>query len=136
MYLADEGNANYYQLPSVTVDPADAASTYISLDPAGKCHSVYVSFTNLADVGPITVTGVSLNQQVPLDIDPVRFAYILAVLLLLYAVRPQSMLFSRVFDGRLTLPRVDGCGPGGRAGGHHIRAGHVEHALPVADANR
>lgn len=102
MYLADEGNANYYQLPSVTVDPADAASTYISLDPAGKCHSVYVSFTNLADVGPITVTGVSLNQQVPLDIDPVRFAYILAVLLLLYAVRPQSMLFSRVFDGRIT----------------------------------
>ena len=102
MYLADEGNANYYQLPSVSVDPTDAASTYISLDPAGKCHSIYVSFTNLADIGPITITGISLNQQVPLDIDPVRFAYILAVLLMLYAVRPQSFLFSRVFDGRLT----------------------------------
>lgn len=102
MYLQDEGNANYYQLPAVSVDPKDAASTYISLDPAGDCHSIYVSFTNLADVGSITVSGISLNQQVPLDIDPVRFAYILAVLLVLYAVRPQSTLFSRVFDGRLT----------------------------------
>lgn len=136
MYLADEGNANYYQLPSVTVDPADAASTYISLDPAGKCHSVYVSFTNLADVGPITVTGVSLNQQVPLDIDPVRFAYILAVLLLLYAVLPAVDAVQPRVRWAHHAPRVDGCGPGGRAGGHHIRAGHVEHALPVADANR
>lgn len=32
MYLQDEGNANYYQLPAVSVDPKDAASTYISLD--------------------------------------------------------------------------------------------------------
>ena len=102
MYLADEGNASYYQLPAVSVDPKDAASTYISLDPAGKCHAIRVTFTNLADVGSITVTGISLNQQVPLDIDPVRFAYILAVLLVLYAVRPQSTLFSRVFDGRIT----------------------------------
>ena len=102
MYLQDEGNANYYQLPAVSVDPKDAASTYISLDPAGDCHSIYVSITNLADVGPVTVTGIGLNQQVPLDIDPLRFAYILAVLLALYAVRPQSVLFSRVFDGRIT----------------------------------
>ena len=90
MYLQDEGNANYYQLPAVSVDPKDAASTYISLDPAGDCHSIYVSITNLADVGSVTVTGIGLNQQVPFDIDPLRFAYILAVLLALYAVRPQS----------------------------------------------
>ncbi len=102
MYLQDEGNANYYQLPAVSVDPKDAASTYISLDPAGDCHSIYVSITNLADVGSVTVTGIGLNQQVPLDIDPLRFAYILAVLLALNAVRPQSVLFSRVFDGRIT----------------------------------
>ena len=102
MYLQDEGNANYYQLPAVSVDPKDAASTYISLDPAGDCHSIYVSITNLADVGPVTVTGIGLNQRVPLDIDPLRFAFILAVLLALYAVRPQSALFSRVFDGRIT----------------------------------
>ena len=53
-------------------------------------------------MGSVTVTGIGLNQQVPLDIDPLRFAYILAVLLALYAVRPQSVLFSRVFDGRIT----------------------------------
>lgn len=31
--LADEGNANYYANPAVSVDPADPATTYISLTP-------------------------------------------------------------------------------------------------------
>ena len=102
MYLIDEGNSEYYQLPSVSIDPNDTASTYISLDPAGKCHSIYVKFTNLSSVGSITVTGISLNDQVPLDIDPVRFAFVLAVLLILFSLRPGSFLFSTVFDGRIT----------------------------------
>ena len=100
--LADEGNANYYANPAVSVDPNDAASTYISLDPAGKCHSIKVAFTNLADVGACTVTGISLNQKVPFDFDPVRLASVLAILLVLFALRPQSMLYSRVANFRLT----------------------------------
>ena len=102
MYLIDEGNSEYYQLPTVSVDPQDLPSTYISLDPAGKCHSIYVKFTNLSTIGSITVSGIGLNEQVPLDIDPARFAFVLAVLLVLYCLRPASFLFSTVYDGRIT----------------------------------
>ncbi len=102
MYLADEGNSSYYQLPAVSVDPQDLPSTYIGLDPAGKCHSIYVKFTNLSTIGSITVTGIGLNEQVPLDIDPARFAFVLAILLVLFCLRPASFLFSTVYDGRIT----------------------------------
>ena len=102
MYLTDEGNSEYYQLPTVSVDPSDAQSSYISLDPAGKCHSIYVKFTNLSEMGSITITGITLNAQVPLDIDPMRFAFVLVILLILYALRPGSFMFSTRFDGRLT----------------------------------
>mgnify|MGYP004568020963 CR=1 FL=1 len=100
--LADEGNANYYSNPAVSVDPKNPASTYISLDPAGKCHSVKVTFTNLADVGSCTVTGISLNEKVPFNLDVARMASVLAILLVLFALRPQSGLYSRVLDKRLT----------------------------------
>ena len=100
--LADEGNANYYNNPAVSVDPKDPASTYISLDPAGKCHAIKVTFTNLADVGACTVSNISLNEKVPFDFDPLRLASVLAILLVLFALRPQSGLYSRLFDGRLT----------------------------------
>lgn len=102
MYLADEGNSEYYQLPTVTVDPSDLSSTYISLDPAGKCHSIYVKLTNLSDVGAVTISGITLNGQVPLNIEPVRFFGILIILLILFALRPGSYLFSTPFDGRFT----------------------------------
>ena len=102
MQLKDEGNQNYYQLPSVSVDPTNNSSTYINLEPAGKCYSIKVQLTNLADTGPVQVSGISLNQAVPLDINPVRIAYILLVLLALFALRPQSILYSKRFDGRIS----------------------------------
>ena len=98
MSLVDEGNANYYQLPSVTIDPEDESTTYISLEPAGKCHSILVNATNLAAIGPITVSDIELNAQVPFDFDPVRLLIIWAIILFLYELRPQSQLFSRELD--------------------------------------
>ena len=104
--LADEGNANYYNNPAVSVDPKNPASTYISLDPAGKCHSIKVTFTNLADVGPCTVSGISLNEKVPFSLDVVRMASVLAILLVLFALRPQSGLYSHVLDKRPARHRI------------------------------
>ena len=104
--LADEGNANYYANPAVSVDPADPATTYISLDPAGKCHSIKVNMTNLADIGAVQVSGISLNQKVPFDFDPLRAGSVLAILLVLFALRPASGLYSRVRDSRLTSHRI------------------------------
>ena len=104
--LTDEGNANYYANPAVSVDPADPATTYISLDPAGKCHSIKVNMTNLADIGAVQVSGISLNQKVPFDFDPLRAGSVLAILLVLFALRPASGLYSRVRDSRLTSHRI------------------------------
>lgn len=104
--LADEGNANYYANPAVSVDPADPATTYISLDPAGKCHSIKVNMTNLADIGAVQVSGISLNQKVPFDFDPLRAGSVFAILLVLFALRPASGLYSRVRDSRLTSHRI------------------------------
>ena len=104
--LADEGNANYYANPAVSVDPADPATTYISLDPAGKCHSIKVNMTNLADIGAVQVSGISLNQKVPFDFDPLRAGSVLAILLVLFALRPASGLYSRVRDSRLASHRI------------------------------
>lgn len=98
MYLQDQGNANYYALPAVSVDPNDASRTYISLEPAGNCHSIKVTATNLSDIGPITVTGIALNDRVPFDFDLFRFLSTLVVLLALYALRPHASLYSRVMD--------------------------------------
>ena len=104
--LADEGNANYYANPAVSVDPADPATTYISLDPAGKCHSIKVNMTNLKDIGAVQVSGISLNQKVPFDFDPLRAGSVLAILLVLFALRPASGLYSRVRDSRLASHRI------------------------------
>ena len=104
--LADEGNANYYANPAVSVDPADPATTYISLDPAGKCHSIKVNMTNLADIGAVQVSGISLNQKVPFDFDPLRAGSVFAILLVLFALRPASGLYSRVRDSRLASHRL------------------------------
>lgn len=95
IHLQDQGNANYYALPAVSVDPSHIADTYVGLDPAGKCHSIKITATNLADVGSITVTGVGLNDRVPFDFDLFRFLSTLAVLLALYAVRPHASWYSR-----------------------------------------
>lgn len=100
MYLQDEGNANYYALPAVTVDSEDSASTYIGLDPAGNCHSIRVTFTNLDSVGAVTVTGISLNAQVPFSFDVHRFAWLLAILAVLAALQPKSRLYALVLDLR------------------------------------
>lgn len=105
MSLTDEGNANYYSLPAVSVDPSDPASCYIALEPAGKAHSIKVAFTNLADVGQVGVTGIGLNERVPFDLEPLRFLTVLAILLVLYALRPQSSLFSHVLQ-RASTRRV------------------------------
>lgn len=104
--LTDEGNANYYANPAVSVDPADPATTYISLDPAGKCHSIKVNMTNLKDIGAVQVSGISLNQKVPFDFDPLRAGSVLAILLVLFALRPASGLYSRVRDSRLASHRI------------------------------
>ncbi len=100
MYLQDEGNANYYSLPTVTVDPSDPSSSYISLDPAGNCHSIKVTATNLSSIGSITVSGISLNTQVPFHFDPIRLFAILALLAALFALRPQAKIYAVVLDIR------------------------------------
>lgn len=107
MSLTDEGNANYYNLPSVSIDPTDESSTYINIDPSGKCHSIRVQFTNLNQIGTIYVTGIEINAHEPLNIDFRRLASTFAILLLLYELRPQSSLFARIFstsrEGRKNL---------------------------------
>ena len=100
MYLQDEGNANYYALPAVTVDPDRPASTYIGLEPAGNCHSIRVTFTNLATIGAITVDDISLNAHVPFSLDPVRVACLLIVLAALAALQPKSHAYALVADLR------------------------------------
>ena len=105
--LADEGNANYYANPAVSVDPADPATTYISLDPAGKCQSHQGEHDKLEeDIGAVQVSGISLNQKVPFDFDPLRAGSVLAILLVLFALRPHQGLYSRVRDSRLTSHRI------------------------------
>lgn len=66
------GQRELLREPGRIVDPVDPATTYISLDPAGKCHSIKVNMTNLADIGAVQVSGISLNQKVPFDFDPLR----------------------------------------------------------------
>lgn len=100
MYLQDEGNANYYALPAVSIDPNNASSTYIGLDPAGNCHSIRVTFTNLDAIGAITVGDISLNAQVPFSFDQRRFAGVLAILAVLAALQPKSRLYALVLDLR------------------------------------
>lgn len=100
MYLQDEGNANYYALPAVTVDPDRAASSYISLEPAGNCHAIRVTFTNLDSIGPLVIDDISLNAHVPFDFDARRLAGILVILALLAALRPQSVLYATMVDLR------------------------------------
>lgn len=100
MYLQDEGNANYYALPAVTVDPDRPTSTYIGLEPAGNCHSIRVTFTNLATIGAITVDDISLNAHVPFSLDPVRVACLLVVLSSLAALQPKSRAYALIVDMR------------------------------------
>lgn len=106
MALADEGNANYYNLPAVSVDPENLSTTYIALEPAGNAHSIKVTFTNLSSIGAVAVTNIGLNERVPFSLDPVRLLSVLAVLLVLYAVRPQSGLFSTVLSTRSGRQRL------------------------------
>lgn len=100
MYLADEGNSNYYSLPAVTVDPDDPSSTYVNLDPAGNCHSIKVTATNLSSIGSISVDDISVNARVPFSFDPVRLLGVLLALALLSSIRPASRLYSTVLDLR------------------------------------
>lgn len=100
MYLQDEGNANYYALPAVMVDPDRPASTYIGLEPAGNCHSIRVTFTNLETIGAITVDDISLNAHVPFSLDPVRMVCLLVVLTALAALQPKSRAYALVADLR------------------------------------
>ena len=51
--------------------------------------------TNLKDIGAVQVSGISLNQKVPFDFDPLRAGSVLAILLVLFALRPASGLYSR-----------------------------------------
>ena len=98
MQLTDEGNANWYTLPTVTVNLADEQTSYITLNPSGNCHSIRVTLSNLAEDDEIILTAVGLNERVPFSFDPLRLLEILAVLLVLYALRPASSLFSKVLN--------------------------------------
>ena len=103
--LTDEGNSLPYQLPTLSVDPSDAPSTYIGLDPAGDCHSITVQFTNLQAAGSVALSGIELNAKVPFDFDLFRFLVLWAVIMVLYELRPQSHLFSTLFDPRVGWQR-------------------------------
>lgn len=100
MYLVDEGNSNYYALPAVTVDPDNPASTYVNLDPAGNCHSIKVTATNLASIGTVVVDDISINARVPFSFEPLRLLSVLLVLTMLSCIRPASRLYSTVLDMR------------------------------------
>ena len=98
--LTDEGNYYPYSLPEQVLMPGIRKSYYTSLHPAGAVGEISVQFR--APAGSLVrVNGISGNAPIPFVFHVGRFAVILGVLLLIYALNstyPEGMESGQTAD--------------------------------------
>lgn len=91
----DEGNSEYYGMPTYTLVPGLVQSQYIKLNLSGNLRSLRILFkdTDTMLAKYVGVNGISLNAHVPVNLAVKRMAFLLVVLFLLYLIRPKSWLY-------------------------------------------
>ncbi|HIR28964.1 MAG TPA: hypothetical protein IAB84_13455 [Candidatus Choladousia intestinigallinarum] len=93
----DQGNNQYYDLPSLTIDPNDESTKYIRLNLSGDAKSLKIT-VNTTLYSSYRIGTVKLNSFRPLFFSPGRFLGLYAVFLLLFFLRPGSVLYRTAYS--------------------------------------
>ena len=98
----DQGNNQYYDLPSLTIDPNDESTKYIRLNLSGDAKSLKITI-NSSLYSSYHIGTIKLNTGRPLFFSPLRFFAVYGLLLLLFFLRPGSVLYTAAYSlrGRL-----------------------------------
>lgn len=102
----DEGNKLYFKLPQREIVSTVERSKYIKMNTSGRVEKLLINFDaeplyniDLTEAGTskvvyeISIDEITANKPVPFFFEPIRFAFVFALLLLLYALRYNSGLF-------------------------------------------
>lgn len=90
--FADGGNALSYPTVSKDIMQTHPTDRYIPLNPSGPCTYLRVEISNTA-MDEVRLVALRVDEPRPFFFSPVRFAAVLAVLILAYLLRPKSPLY-------------------------------------------
>lgn len=95
----DDGNAQYYDLPALTLNPSDKSDKYIKLNLSGEAQSLRITLKN-ANGATYLINSLQLNARRPFMLSISRMILIFLVLAALYCFRPGSLLYKKDYDIR------------------------------------
>ena len=101
VYLSDEGHKEYYQAGTVSYISEHDKGSYFRVNSYGKIHGLRIQVQAPEAGSSVTLVRAEIEGSVPLRVSLVRVLGLLALLLLLYALRPSSGLYdNRVWNRR------------------------------------
>lgn len=92
IWLRDEGNAEYYELPQVTLYPPIVKSRYLRLHSYGQVESIRVDLSGHTE--DLQVSEVIYDAKVPWFVSAPRILAVFALICLVWGLRPGSVLYS------------------------------------------
>lgn len=91
--VRDQGSNQFYDLPSFEVYQNRESSKYIKLNLNGMAKSIKITLNGLSDTA-ININSIKLNTYRPLALSVKRLLLVFAVLIVLYAMRPGSSVYT------------------------------------------
>ncbi|MDO4182575.1 MAG: cytochrome C oxidase Cbb3 [Coriobacteriia bacterium] len=99
--FTDEAHKTYFDsteytvgIPEVSVSTCVDESKYVNLTTSGVVQSLRIELVDKDGLSyPVKIDGISINKPHPFSFNFLRFAVVLALLLLAYAFRPKSSLY-------------------------------------------
>ncbi len=92
LWLRDEGNAEYYELPQVTLYPPIEKSRYLRLHSYGQVKDIRVDLSGNTE--GLRVSEVIYDAKVPWFVSIPRILAVFALICLVWGLRPGSALYS------------------------------------------
>ncbi len=94
VWLKDEGNSQFYSLPSVTLHGNVPDTHYVRAHSYGEVREMYLAVST-TKTARLWFRGISNNAGVPLDISFLRIGIVFLIALLVWTVRPSSSLYQK-----------------------------------------
>lgn len=97
-FVVDEGNVLGYDLPQISYVRGAWQSMYTYVDFSGKCNGFRIYIDEGLSVDQlIRIESIGFNVPVPFDVSKKRILGIAIILILLYFLRPSSIIYNKIF---------------------------------------
>ncbi len=97
IYISDEGNEIYYELPRRMLISAIEKSKYVKIHNAGMCKKIKIRF-HWMENKEIIVDDIVLNKKIPFYFNFYRFMAMLFICVIIYILRPKKGFYNYLFN--------------------------------------